>query len=742
MAKNTRLENQILHFSNLKKWDKVESHWTQVVEDPPANPKFYATVARRMVKAEKVEDLKSWIMLAVESCVEAGADRRLVQLCRGVLLALPDFEELREPLVKALRSFYADNDRTDDYIEESGLKHEAALYEPLNRFFLFIACSPGEIYTHGNWGQGCVESIDTRDNKVVVDFGTHGKRTFTFEGVREFLSKVPKSHLHARRITDPEGLASEANDKPVDFMKYCLKCLGGGASRAQLKEELTQGVFKSREWNAWWTKNRDAFRIDPYIAFSGSPANPSLQLRDEPEFFHEEMLRAFRKAEVFSDRCSLVQDLLKVGRSYEVPAEALAELQNALGQSLANLPEAKRTERIEYLCLIREVAAARGDDTGDETARKIVEIVAQADQPAEVVGAISVVDYQLQAAACLRDTAPEQWPELAEELFLAGPARLGQWVLRDLIEHKHVAAAEHMAEQLLHRPYENTTLYLWLVRALRDEKLEGLHIEVEADQLVRSALDLLSDCQQRIDHEAPDTAALRGLKSRLEGLLSENRHVLMTDVFETYETDEARRRYAELMDCTYLSESFKISLDHALRAVRHDLEDSDAANEHFVTAESLERKTKEYQHIKTVEIPQNSKAIGAAAALGDLSENAEYDAAKERQKVLFRRIEALQDQLQRARVMETDNVQTGEIGFGTTFDIKNMDSGETERYTMLGLWDADPEKHVLSYETPFGKQFLKRKVGDILIVTHPGGGSTQYKVLAIENALKAGASSA
>jgi len=275
------------------------------------------------------------------------------------------------------------------------------------------------------------------------------------------------------------------------------------------------------------------------------------------------------------------------------------------------------------------------------------------------------------------------------------------------------------------------------VRALRDGKFPELHVEVEPAQLVGSILDLLSDCQQRIDHEDTDTPALRGLKTRLEGLLSENHHLLMTQVFETYETDAARRRHAELMAARFLTESFKVSLDHALRAVRHDIEDAaaGAADEHLVTAESLERKRKEHDQLKNVDIPANSKAIGAAAALGDLSENAEYESAKERQKVLFRRLEALEDQLQRARVMAPEAVNTDVIGFGTRFEIKNMDSGDIEEFQMLGLWDADPDNHILSYETPFGKQFLNRKAGDILIVQHPGGGSTQYKVLGIRNAL-------
>jgi transcription elongation factor GreA len=295
---------------------------------------------------------------------------------------------------------------------------------------------------------------------------------------------------------------------------------------------------------------------------------------------------------------------------------------------------------------------------------------------------------------------------------------------------------------MIHRPDENPELFLWMVRTLREGKWPELPVEIAPQLLFDAVMEIIQTCTVQIAHEVIDVAKYRGIKSRFENLLTENRQALIAEAFQELELEDARRRHADVMDNPGLNEAFKLAFDNAVRSVCYNLDTDDnsasstESNEHFVTKNSFESRQKEYQQIKNHDIPANSKAIGEAAALGDLSENAEYHSAKERQKVLFRRKESLEDLLQRARTLEPDQVDTTVIGFGTKFKIRNQDNGKIEEYTLLGLWDADPEKNVLSYLTPFGKQFMKKKEGDTLVVAQPSGNTIRYEVLEIKNALK------
>ncbi len=739
MSNTTRLENQILHFSKAKKWDKIEALWPQLTEAPFDDPEFYTHLSAAMVKDGKADDLRVWIMLAVGACQEKKEHKTLLQICRGVLRALSEFEDLRQPLVATLRELYKKATRLEEYIQASGLTREEGLYKPLLRFLQYIKCSEGEVFQHAEWGEGVIKTLDLQEGRVTIHFSKGGEKSFSFSGVNDFLKKIPRNHLIAQRLLAPRKLAQRAEDEPVEFLKYCLKCLGGKTTRGELKEHLIQGVFDNRKWNNWWSRNRDAFRFDPYIGFRGNPSNAHLELRTEPKSFHEEMAQALLEAEEFSRQYSLLTDLLKAHEAQPIPETLAHQLIAALELKVRSCKPNETAQQIEYLYLLQDVHNTLKTTSPLLEEMQPEQLIQPDDGATDLICALTVADHQLRTAQNLKRVAPDKWSELAESLFLSAPSRLSQWVLRDMIEDGHLETASHMAEQLLHRPYENPELFLWLARAVRDGKFSQLHVDAQDDMLFDVVIEFIEDSHKRIDHDDPESSSFRSVINRFQNFLMDNHYELLMRVFEAYEQAEARDRYQALMGSSAMSDSFKMALDQVLRSVRRDLDESDESNtgqgEHLVTQKAFEQKQAEYMHIKNVEIPANSKAIGVAAAMGDLSENAEYESAKERQKVLFRRLEALEDLLQRARVMEPDHISTDSIGFGTAFQIKNMDTGEIEEYTLLGLWDAEPEKNVLSYVTPFGRQFLKCKVGRSLVVVRPGGGSTQYKVLAIRNAL-------
>ena len=125
-------------------------------------------------------------------------------------------------------------------------------------------------------------------------------------------------------------------------------------------------------------------------------------------------------------------------------------------------------------------------------------------------------------------------------------------------------------------------------------------------------------------------------------------------------------------------------------------------------------KQEELDHILHVEIPANSKEIGEALALGDLKENAEYIAAKERQTQLSNTASKLQDEIDKAQIFDPTTITTARVSFGTTVTLKNKNTNADEEYTILGPWESDPENRIISYMSPFGKEILNSKEGEEL----------------------------
>jgi transcription elongation factor GreA len=134
----------------------------------------------------------------------------------------------------------------------------------------------------------------------------------------------------------------------------------------------------------------------------------------------------------------------------------------------------------------------------------------------------------------------------------------------------------------------------------------------------------------------------------------------------------------------------------------------------IVTAKMYDAKKQQLEHITTVEIPANSKEVGEALALGDLRENAEYKAAKERQGQLSNMASRLQEEINRAQIFDPTTVTTVRVSFGTTVSLANNATGETEEYTILGPWESDPDNKIISYMSPFGNAILNSKEGDTL----------------------------
>jgi transcription elongation GreA/GreB family factor len=132
----------------------------------------------------------------------------------------------------------------------------------------------------------------------------------------------------------------------------------------------------------------------------------------------------------------------------------------------------------------------------------------------------------------------------------------------------------------------------------------------------------------------------------------------------------------------------------------------------IVSWESLERRNNEYRELVDKKIPANSKEIAIARSYGDLSENHEYKAAKEMQGLLQRTKAELEVALSRARGTDFANIKTDVAGIGTVIRATDLNSNQVEIFTILGAWDGDADRGVISYLTPVGKALLGRKVGE------------------------------
>ncbi len=149
-----------------------------------------------------------------------------------------------------------------------------------------------------------------------------------------------------------------------------------------------------------------------------------------------------------------------------------------------------------------------------------------------------------------------------------------------------------------------------------------------------------------------------------------------------------------------------------------------------ITKEGLEKLRQELHKILTVERPKNIKAIEEARSHGDLNENAEYHAAKERQSFLEAKINELEMAISRSEVIEIDKEPTERIVFGATVELRNIGNNQNVIYQLVGPYESDPEYGKISVTSPLGKALIGNEEGDSIKIKTPGG-VQEFKILEI-----------
>ncbi len=153
----------------------------------------------------------------------------------------------------------------------------------------------------------------------------------------------------------------------------------------------------------------------------------------------------------------------------------------------------------------------------------------------------------------------------------------------------------------------------------------------------------------------------------------------------------------------------------------------------MVTLAKYQEKQKQFAAIIEVDIPANSKEIESAKQHGDLKENAEYIAAREKQTQLNSLASRLSEEIDRAQIFDPSLVNTSRVSFGTHVVLLNKSNDKKEEFTILGPWESDPDNYIISYLSPFGGAILNKAVGDYVEFTN-NDEKTSYLIEGISSA--------
>ncbi len=155
------------------------------------------------------------------------------------------------------------------------------------------------------------------------------------------------------------------------------------------------------------------------------------------------------------------------------------------------------------------------------------------------------------------------------------------------------------------------------------------------------------------------------------------------------------------------------------------------AKEYKLTVIRMKELEEELQYLKTIREKEVAELIKEARSFGDLSENSEYDEAKNEQAKLYGRIAEVENILAHAVIIDETEDAAGRVGLGCTVKVRDVEFDETDIYAIVGSQEANPMEHRISDDSPFGRAMIGKTVGDIVEVEAPVG-TLQFEILSVE----------
>jgi len=582
---------------------------------------------------------------------------------------------------------------------------------------------PGTFCLHKSWGFGRVAEWNLLLNQILIDFPGKKGHPMQLAYAADNLTSLAPDHFLSRKATDLAGVRELLKTDPTAVVRNILESLGGSGTVTQISQMMIGDLFNEAEWKRWWSGATRALKKNGFFHIPTNKSEP-IQIRGEKVSRANELLAFFEQARQPKEQVAALDQIIKFHSEFDKPE---AQLQPVI---VAIEGVAARNQRLNPP-LTFELVIGR-----DDLLTRCPKL--QTTDPGLTLNRL-IVDEQNRLATIL-----PKLPAAKEKRVLhAMPGALGEgWTTRalQLMQSNHARAVLQIPRVFTEEGKQDE-LRAFLERGIRDHSLTSeilvwLCRDREGEWRSLVMPDLLGAILSALERDQHNENS-RG--SKLRDLLLDDRE-LIPDMFENAELGVARDAMRRLMLTPVFDELTKRSLLARIIKLYPELESvitgeqkEEKSEALVVSWSSLDKRKSEYEELVNKKIPENSKEIGIARSYGDLRENFEFKAAKEMQAVLMRRKVELETALHNARGTAFENPDTSQVSIGTIVGLRDSDTGKEETYTVLGAWDGDPDRNIISYQTAIGQAMLGHKLGEI--ITLPDHEQTRrYAIISIEPA--------
>ncbi len=620
----------------------------------------------------------------------------------------PSNEWAREQLVSTYRKKYENHSRLASCIESSNLdKNYRDIHLAIHEFEKNIAFDKGSFVFHKSWSIGRIQEITSE--KVVVDFPTKRGHSMSLAMAFNSLQVLPKQHIWVLKSLFPKEKLQEKFVSDIPWgLRTLIQSNNNAATLKEMKSEIVPSILTAKEWTSWLNKAKKVLMNDPLIGFLPN-ANDVYTVRETPISYEEKSLVIFRNEKRFYQKVKIIRDFLISG---DVESDFFIEMVKYF-RDQCGIYQGVNDQVISSHLLV-DYLARRYPFIAQPEGAEFKHLYGMADSIEETFQAIDDAELKKSFIDKIVETEdPENVPRVLVSLY---PYYLTSYIMDTLREQGKTKVISDMFKKACRQYKENADLFTYLSRSY-DRKFWEKKIRIPFEVLITSQLQLLDYAFNAIEAKKQTSENKKIVKTLITILFDER--TLYQFLAEANE-GQAQRINFIVQRTSGLEMSKKLEVKHVILDrfpdfvfLGEDLDSKEIVSSGLmVTKARFIEKQNELDRIMNVEIPENSKEIGAAIELGDLRENSEFKAAKEKQGILNATMVKLTDEISRATIINQDQVDDSKISFGTKTTLYNTIKKETQVYQILGPWESNPNENIISYLAPFGAKLLNHTVGE------------------------------
>jgi transcription elongation factor GreA len=726
--------------------EKLTHCWRYLVDQDPDDLSFFEKIERILVNNREnikaaelimhlVDYTTSIIPMANEDEVQSLQQTK-IDLLKKVLEHNPHYHKARVDIINTYKKIYANHSLLKEFIQHSELNNNRKdVLFAIAEFEKNIVFDKGNYVAHKSWGVGKIN--DLNQNEITIDFKNKKDHVMSIQMALKSLKPLEKSHIWVQYYENEEKIKNLFKEQPIEFFIEMLKSFGSVIQMADIKNEVIGTYIPQKEWSKWWSKLKLQLKKHPNIGFSPRKKT-EIFFREEKITLSEELTEKFIANKDYNKKLDLAMEAL----------EDIQESQEAIDHFIAYYNQEEKSKipinRIIAYFYLKTVSDKTGEEEifqhlNWEKIKKLIKALSSEDLVV-ISSEIKNLEIKKTYITAIKNTR-EDYDEIFGDILFEVPIKIHKFIFNELIKESNFETLNNFVKKALKKLKDAPEVFLWVARNILNNQWDYDWLKVQFQDVVLRVFRLLRPLGKI---EKTGTK----LKKMAQDIIFGNNAGIIRKTIEVSDDSTIRKMAALFKEVPYIEDAQKMKLMELIHQLKPSFKtfdddvrlasDADMLKKIpgddviIVTQESLRKKEKEYDYLVNVEMVENSKDIGKAQKLGDLRENAEYKAALEKQQQLQSTMTKMDADFKKIKLINPDDIQTDSVCIGSRLLLKNKTSSEKQYYTILGPWDADTEKRIISYKSPLAQALIGKNIKDSC--TYQGSPDT-YEILEIEKAL-------